>query len=129
MKIRLSKSAVAIAPAAFFCSDTDSRGFLQLRNRTVKYSLHRCKYSLRDSNIWRKANGIPPVRIGGEEAGLGSRYYENADTDSKEESEEFVASFFASSERHFDNKQVYVGRTKQADGREKDEDGNTINNW
>ncbi|KAL3892542.1 MAG: hypothetical protein SGPRY_015032, partial [Prymnesium sp.] len=43
-------------------------------------------YSLRDSNIWRKQNNIPPVRIGGETAGLGTRYYENPEADSKEES-------------------------------------------
>jgi len=33
-----------------------------------------CTYSLRDSNKWREANGIPKVMIGGEEAGLGERY-------------------------------------------------------
>ena len=30
-----------------------------------------CSYSLRDSNLYRKQNNIPPVKIGGEEAGLG----------------------------------------------------------
>ena len=32
-----------------------------------------CGPSLRDSNLWRKAEGIPPVKIGGETAGLGTR--------------------------------------------------------
>ena len=27
-----------------------------------------CSYSLRDSNIWRKKNGVAPVKIGGEQA-------------------------------------------------------------
>ena len=29
-----------------------------------------CAYSLRDSNLWRKKEGIPPVQIGGETAGI-----------------------------------------------------------
>jgi hypothetical protein len=28
-------------------------------------------------NLWRKQEGIPPVKIGGEEAGLGTRYFED----------------------------------------------------
>ena len=28
-----------------------------------------CLYSLRDSNLWRKKEGIPAVKIGGETAG------------------------------------------------------------
>ena len=30
-----------------------------------------CSYSLRDNNLYRKMHGQPPVRIGGEEAGVG----------------------------------------------------------
>ena len=29
-----------------------------------------CSYSLRDNNLYRKMHGQPPVRIGGEEAGV-----------------------------------------------------------
>jgi predicted adenine nucleotide alpha hydrolase (AANH) superfamily ATPase len=32
-----------------------------------------CSYSLRDSNLWRKTQGILPVRIGGDTAGMGMR--------------------------------------------------------
>jgi hypothetical protein len=35
----------------------------------------------RDSNLWRAQQGISPVRIGGEEAGLGTRYFENVEID------------------------------------------------
>jgi hypothetical protein len=46
-----------------------------------------CSYSLRDSNLWRKSQGIPPVRIGGETAGLGTRYFEDPEADAAEESQ------------------------------------------
>ena len=45
-----------------------------------------CSYSLRDSNLWRKKEGIPLVKIGGETAGLGTRYFEDPATDAAEES-------------------------------------------
>ena len=35
-----------------------------------------------------QANGIDPVRIGGDTAGLGTRYYEDPEADSLEESVE-----------------------------------------
>ncbi len=54
-----------------------------------------CSYSLRDSNEWRKANGIPKIQIGGETAGLGERYFSNALVDAAEESQEVVDEFFA----------------------------------
>lgn len=89
----------------------------------------RCKYSLRDSNIWRKQQGIPPVKIGGEEAGLGSRYFEDAEADAKEESVEVVESFFASAERGFNSRQVYEGRKRQTGSGAKDGEGKEVNNW
>lgn len=57
-----------------------------------------CSYSLRDSNEWRKANGIPKIHIGGEEAGLGERYFSNAVVDAAEESQEVVDEFFKQAE-------------------------------
>lgn len=54
-----------------------------------------CSYSLRDSNEWRKANGIPKIQIGGETAGLGERYFSDALVDAQEESQEVVDEFFA----------------------------------
>lgn len=54
-----------------------------------------CSYSLRDSNEWRKANGIPKIQIGGETAGLGGRYFSDPLQDAQEESQEVVDEFFA----------------------------------
>ena len=54
-----------------------------------------CSYSLRDSNEWRKANGIPKIQIGGDTAGLGERYFTDPLVDAAEESQEVVDEFFA----------------------------------
>lgn len=51
-------------------------------------------HSLRDSNDWRKANGIPKIRIGGETAGLGERYFADPIKDAEEESQDVVDEFF-----------------------------------
>jgi predicted adenine nucleotide alpha hydrolase (AANH) superfamily ATPase len=53
-----------------------------------------CSYSLRDSNDWRKANGIPKIQIGGETAGIGNRYFSDAMVDAEEESQDVVDEFF-----------------------------------
>jgi len=57
-----------------------------------------CSYSLRDSNEWRKANGIPKIQIGGEKAGIGERYFSDPMVDAQEESQEVVDEFFAQAE-------------------------------
>ena len=49
-----------------------------------------CSFSLRDNNLYRKQHGQPPVRIGGEEAGVGSRYYVDPEADAAEESQDEV---------------------------------------
>mmetsp|Transcript_22436 Transcript_22436/g.62603 ORF Transcript_22436/g.62603 Transcript_22436/m.62603 type:complete len:368 (-) Transcript_22436:1318-2421(-) len=54
-----------------------------------------CSYSLRDSNDWRKANGIPKIQIGGDRAGLGNRYFTDPVLDAAEESQDVVDEFFA----------------------------------
>lgn len=54
-----------------------------------------CSYSLRDSNEWRLANGIPKIKIGGETAGLGDRYFSDPLVDAQEESQHVVDEFFA----------------------------------
>ena len=53
-----------------------------------------CSYSLRDSNDWRKANGIPKIAIGGDKAGLGDRWFSNPIVDAAEESQDVVDEFF-----------------------------------
>jgi hypothetical protein len=102
---------------------------INAEQRFYKQEYCGCSYSLRDSNIWRKQNGIPPVRIGGDTAGLGSRYFEDAEADAREESAEVVDAFFSSAERHFDSAHVYKGRKRQVDRAGKDDDGETANNW
>ena len=71
---------------------------------------------MRDSNIWRKKQGIPAVRIGGDTAGLGTRYFEDAEKDAQEESQEVVDAFFNDAEKGFGNeklmRKIYESRKK-----------------
>eukprot|EP00501_MAST-03F_sp_TOSAG23-6_P001754 GSMAST32.ASY1.ANO1.1831.1 assembled CDS len=79
------------------------------------YNTCGCSYSLRDSNLWRKSQGIPPVKIGGETAGLGTRYFEDPQKDAAEEN----------AKRQFDDdrlKKLYSRRKKHV----VDTD---LNNW
>ena len=46
----------------------------------------------------RKANGIPKIQIGGDQAGLGERYFTNPIADAAEESQEVVDEFFKQAE-------------------------------
>jgi predicted adenine nucleotide alpha hydrolase (AANH) superfamily ATPase len=84
-----------------------------------------CSFSLRDSNLWRKKEGIPPVRIGGEAAGLGTRYFEDPRTDAAEESQEVVDQFFADAAEQFGDERL----RKQFEGRKKDAASVALNNW
>jgi predicted adenine nucleotide alpha hydrolase (AANH) superfamily ATPase len=85
-----------------------------------------CSYSLRDSNLWRKKEGIPPVKIGGEAAGLGTRYFNDPETDAAEEKQEVVDQFFKDAETHFDNARLQ----KLYEGRKKDQEAEAgKNNW
>jgi hypothetical protein len=68
---------------------------ISAENRFNKQEYCGCSYSLRDSNEWRKANGIPLVRIGGDSAGLGDRYFSDPLVDAAEESQDVVDEFFA----------------------------------
>lgn len=95
-----------------------------------------CSYSLRDSNEWRRANGIPKIQIGGDRAGLGNRYFSDAVRDAEEESQEVVDEFFnqaneiaqAGMDRHGRKQalKVYENRRKS-----EKHDGNVVglNNW
>jgi predicted adenine nucleotide alpha hydrolase (AANH) superfamily ATPase len=91
---------------------------ISARERFYKQEYCGCSYSLRDSNLWRKSQGIPPVRIGGEVAGLGTRYFEDPAVDAAEESEEVVAQFFEEAKTQFGNevlKERYEGRRRDAE--------------
>ncbi|KDO33419.1 hypothetical protein SPRG_02226 [Saprolegnia parasitica CBS 223.65] len=95
-----------------------------------------CSYSLRDSNVWRAQQGIPKVKIGGETAGLGTRYFEDVEADEAEESQEVVDAFFRDANAHFGDEKrpkkyqealqkssaVFVGRQKSVENID-------ANNW
>ena len=68
---------------------------ISARERFYKQEYCGCSYSLRDSNEWRRANGIPKIQIGGDTAGLGERYFTDPTVDAAEESQEVVDEFFA----------------------------------
>ena len=78
-----------------------------------------CSYSLRDSNHWRAAQGMPPIQVGGDS------YYSDPEVDEQEESVEVVAQFFSDA-ASFEGelKRTYAARRK--DGRRGDDKGN---NW
>ena len=68
---------------------------ISAENKFYKQEYCGCSHSLRDSNDWRKANGIPKIQIGGEHAGLGNRYFSDSIEDAQEESQDVVDEFFA----------------------------------
>ena len=89
-----------------------------------------CAYSLRDSNIWRKQQSIPPVKIGGDEAGLGTRYFEDVEADALEESQDVVDQFFKDANEHFgDEHRVEKVLEKAFAGRQRDVNVASLNNW
>ena len=103
---------------------------VSVNERFYKQEYCGCAYSLRDSNIWRKQQGIPPVKIGGEEAGLGTRYFMDAVTDAEEESQEVVDAFFSDAKLHFgDEKRIEKVLMKTYESRKKSVDNVSINNW
>lgn len=85
-----------------------------------------CSYSLRDSNMWRKQQGIAPVRIGGKVAGLGTRYFEDAAADAEEEAQEVVDQFFGDASAGFG---LEDRLDKVYEGREKNKELVNFNNW
>jgi len=105
---------------------TERKYKVSAEERFYKQEYCGCLHSLRDSNIWRKTQGIPPVKIGGEEAGLGTRYFEDPVADAEEENQEVVDQFFKDASRQFDNERL----KKQFEHRKKSQaDGDGLNNW
>lgn len=96
-----------------------------------------CSYSLRDSNEWRRANGIPKIQIGGDTAGLGGRYFSDPLVDAAEESQDVVDEFFAQAQdlakKAGKDVKERKARLKLYEHRRKNEaiDGTTtgLNNW
>jgi predicted adenine nucleotide alpha hydrolase (AANH) superfamily ATPase len=56
---------------------------ISVMERFYKQEYCGCSYSLRDSNDWRKANGIPKIQIGGDTAGLGDRHFSDPIVDAQ----------------------------------------------
>lgn len=99
---------------------------ISAEERFYKQEYCGCSYSLRDSNLWRKKEGIPPIRIGGEEAGLGTRYFDNPELDAEEENQDVVDQFFTDAASQFGNERL----RKQFEGRRKSaQTGEGVNNW
>eukprot|EP00929_Paragymnodinium_shiwhaense_P063219 TRINITY_DN31599_c0_g2_i1.p1 TRINITY_DN31599_c0_g2~~TRINITY_DN31599_c0_g2_i1.p1 ORF type:complete len:308 (+),score=33.13 TRINITY_DN31599_c0_g2_i1:75-998(+) len=97
---------------------------ISAQERFYKQEYCGCAYSLRDSNKWRSENGIAPVKIGGTEAGLGTRYFENAEVDAEEENQDVVDKFFHDAVAaledgellgEFSLKDLYASRKRNAD--------------
>ena len=90
-----------------------------------------CSYSLRDSNIWRQKEGIPKIKIGGDEAGLGTRYFEDPEADAAEESQEVVDSFFRDAADSFGDERLKELTELNMSARKKVAgiDNVQLNNW
>jgi len=95
-----------------------------------------CSYSLRDSNEWRAANGIPKIRIGGETSGLGEQYFTDLIKDAEEEAQDVVDEFFAQAKEIAQAGRDLKERKKKLsvykDRRKAEADDGTINglnNW
>jgi predicted adenine nucleotide alpha hydrolase (AANH) superfamily ATPase len=106
------------------------------KERFYKQEYCGCSYSLRDSNDWRKANGIPKIQIGGDAAGLGDRYFSDPIVDAQEESQHVVDEFFAQANELASAGEDRTERKKRLElykTRRKNEatDGvtNGLNNW
>jgi len=110
---------------------------ISAEERFYKQEYCGCSFSLRDSNDWRRANGIPKIKIGGETAGLGERYFSDPMVDAQEESQDVVDEFFSQAKTIADaagtnvkerkrQLKIYEGRRKNqaADGRIQG-----LNNW
>lgn len=145
--LRFSWTTTTCAP--FFCStcltwtidvfilvDPQRKYQISADRRFYKQEYCGCSYSLRDSNDWRKANGIPKIQIGGEHAGIGNRCFTDPTIDSAEESQDVVDEFFAQAQEVAAAGNNRIDRTKTLQvyrDRRKSEalDGTThgLNNW
>lgn len=110
---------------------------ISARERFYKQEYCGCSYSLRDSNDWRRANGIPKIQIGGSAAGLGERYFSDPLVDAAEESQDVVDEFFEQANAIAEAGGDDVAKRKEAlrvyrDRRKSEKvDGvvNGLNNW
>ena len=109
---------------------------ISAENKFYKQEYCGCSYSLRDSNEWRRANGIPKIQIGGEHAGLGNRYFTDPIEDAQEESQDVVDEFFTQAKEIAEAGSDRVERKKKLDvykDRRKNEKETGIdfglNNW
>ncbi|KAL7499741.1 hypothetical protein ACHAWT_010709 [Skeletonema menzelii] len=110
---------------------------ISANERFYKQEYCGCSYSLRDSNDWRKANMIPKIKIGGDTAGLGDRYFSDPLVDAAEESQDVVDEFFSQANEIAETAGNDIMKRKEAlkvykDRRKTEKtDGvvNGLNNW
>ena len=90
---------------------------ISAQQRFYKQEYCGCAYSLRDTNLWRKGQGMAPVKIG-------TSWFSDPDLDEAEESLEVVGDFFAKAAADFGDpmRAGYASRKKLADQAEG-------NNW
>eukprot|EP00041_Stephanoeca_diplocostata_P024774 m.636604 g.636604 ORF g.636604 m.636604 type:complete len:857 (-) comp22597_c0_seq2:301-2871(-) len=101
---------------------TERKYKINASQRFYKQEYCGCSYSLRDTNVYRKQEGLAPVKVGSD-----LKYYENPKEDSAEESREIVESFFnyttsPEQEKIREIREVYRNRRKDARNAAK-------NNW
>lgn len=137
------RAAARYAGLVYWCQDwkTDEMTLrkyeISARERFYKQEYCGCSYSLRDSNDWRKANGIPKIQIGGDAAGLGERYFSDPLVDAAEESQDVVDEFFAQANEIAAKSGTDVKKRKEAlnmykDRRKNEKDDGIVsglNNW
>ena len=110
---------------------------ISAKERFYKQEYCGCSFSLRDSNDWRRSNGIPKIQIGGDTAGMGDRYFSNPLVDAAEESQDVVDEFFSQANEIAEQSGSDIQKRKEAikvykDRRKSEKnDGvvNGFNNW
>ena len=81
---------------------------ISAERRFYKQEYCGCAYSLRDSNRWRRQQGMGPVK-------LGTSWFSDPQADAEEESPEVVAAFFEQANNQFDDPsrlEIYSQREK-----------------
>ncbi|KAJ1618772.1 hypothetical protein T492DRAFT_1090515 [Pavlovales sp. CCMP2436] len=91
---------------------------INAQQRFYKQEYCGCTYSLRDSNLWRAKQGLPPVEVGAPDS-----IYSDPSADSEEESREVVDGFFR------DNKAFEHELRANYERRRKDGADADKNNW
>lgn len=93
---------------------------INAQQRFYKQEYCGCTYSLRDTNLWRAKQGMPPVDVGSQES-----VYSDPAADSEEESREVVDGFFRENKAFEEELRGTYGRRRKGG----DKAGASDNNW